>query len=348
MTKKFLCSFGGTLLTVFAVLFTASFVTACGGGGGGGSTTVVTPPPAIDYSCDGATTLASMPRTAPYVSGSFDTLPIGSSSLVTTYERWPLVIDGVANELNIAITRPAGTPKGVVINGHGQSLAQATMLPSEMVVNYWEKAIAGRGYISVTVARRGNYGSTGAMVPSVTGTSASLQMAYFKYQSASLIAVLDKMATDPSYKPYLTAIILAGTSGGSDTVTQTASDSLVFKSAIKKAVIHVDGGVGTTIFTSSNQATNLINLNAMNEYGTVVGKTGTSSFWVVGDQDVVTSPPQVACQFKFYNQSAVSVGYSNTLFVVPGMGHASIIEVFDSSLRQQFREYMTARGFTDF
>lgn len=336
------------VLRTSSVLLLVGFMVACGGGGGGGSSTAVVTPqppiPAVDYSCDPVKELAALPRTSPFVT-SLEFLPQGSELLVTKYERWPLVVDGETNELNIAIMMPAGTPVGVVINGHGQSTEQAALPPSSMVNSYWDKQVASRGYISVTVARRGNYGSTGNMIAFITDLSATSQMKHFKYQSASLVAALNKMSTDPVFQPYMGTILMQGASGGSDTVIQTTADSAVFKAATKKAVIRFDGGVNTVIFTAGTSTVNAGNVYSMNEYAATIAKGGVSSLWVIGDQDTLSHPPQIACQYKYYNQSA---GYANTIFVVPGMGHEGSSRLFGPYLRQNFREYMNSRGFSGF
>lgn len=328
---------------VFAVIVVA--ITACGGGGGSttsasGGTIAPTP---TDYSCDPVLTLASSPRTAPFT----NTLEpsIGHYNQVTKVERWTLNIEGVDQQLNVAIAWPdAGIPiRGTVVMGHGQADVQATLPPTSMYDVYWNRKMGDAGYVVVWVARRGNYGSTGNMYASIPNQSASSQMKFFKYQAASLIAVMDKMSQDPVYKSHMNSIVLAGASGGSDTVIQASADSVVFQAATKKAIIRFDGGVGTgTAVTAEGRAAIVVGLD---EYAATVEKSGVSSLWVVGDQDTFTNPGWVACQYLFYNKTA---GYHNTFRVVPGMGHDSYIQVFSPALSQTFREYMVSRGFEGF
>lgn len=315
---------------------------ACGGGGSPGtSNTPVITQPSTDYSCDPVATLAAAPRTADYINQQ-DPLPLGVTFPVTKYESWQMLVDGEQNTLNVAIVRPPSgiEIKGVNITNHGQNDAQAAMLLSQGTDGIWMFQNAMRGYISVAVARRGNFGSTGKMyygVP-IAQASATYWQEYFKYQSASVVAAMDKMANDPAYKPYMSTILLDGGSAGSDTVLQVASDSATFKAATKKAVIRMTGGIWTSL-------ANARTISAFNEYATAISKNGTPSLWIVGDQDQISSLGAISCQFKFYNQSA---GYANNFYVVPGMGHEGSAKLFTPALRQIFREYMASRGFDGF
>ncbi len=333
------------LITTFSLSLSIS-LPGCGGGGGSSTTNtpVVTPPNLIDYSCDPVTALVATQKTAAFVN-QHELYP-DTQLPVLTYERWILTVDGEPNELNVAILRPhQGTPiLGVNMTNHGQSDDQATKPFSQGVNLYWMNQVARRGYISVAVARRGNFGSTGKMYYTQTDSQklSDYYMNLMKYQAASVMAVMDKMANDPAYKPYMSTVLLDGTSGGSDTVMQVAADSTTFRAATKKAIIRFAGGI-----LSPEQVTPG-SISSLNQYGGAIGKSGVPSLWIIGDNDQTSAPGPTACQFKFFNQSTLAAGYANTLYTVPGMGHTSTTELFSPALRQIFREYMASRGFDGF
>lgn len=302
-----------------------------------------------DYSCDPTVEAANAPRTAPLI---FQLSPPPTNGTPTlTFERWPMLVDGQPNELNIAISNPAvGVPiRGVVITAHGIAPSFSSATPQDManIYSYWYAQMAGRGYISVTVGRRGNFGSTGESLIDLVATGllakyhageipyADLELAAWKYQSASLVAALQKMSTDPAYQPYLSTILLTGASGGANTVLQTAADSVVFQSATTKGLIRLTGA--DSAFDTNPDA-----LPGVSEYSARIAKSTTSSLWIIGEDDPITSAGQVACQFKFFNQAA---GFPNSLYLVPGMGHGGEILLFTPTLWPPFEQYMTSQGF---
>jgi len=352
---------------VCALLATVVSVTlpGCGGGGGGGASTESpapatptptptpspspTPTASTSYACDPAAAEAAAPHTAPYVALAD---PVDYSTSEVTIERWSLNVDGQPNQLNVAISRPrVSTPiRGIVIVVHGFSPVQTSLPPEAMVDQYWNAQMNQRGYFSVQVALRGNFGSTGARLVDLAALGllqryaageipyADLVLAAIRYQAASVIAVLDQMAKDPVYQPHLSSLFLVGASGGANTVLQVSADSPVFKAASKKAVVRLTG-------LDSRNDTNPDALPGVSEYTARFAKETVSSLWIGGKEDPLTSIGQLACQFKFYDQAS---GFPNKFFVVPGLGHGGFRDLFTASISTNFKQYMTSRGFDGF
>lgn len=334
------------LLVIFGAL-----ASGCGGGGGGGSEQGQPPVPApiTSFQCDASTSAAAAPHTAPYIN---QLESVDSSVSKLTFERWPLEVDGQPNELNMAISRPPElTPvRGLVLVVHGFSSANATLAPIAMVDQYWNAQMNSRGYLSVNVALRGNFGSTGARLVDLEALGllaqyyakqipyADLELAATRYQSASVVAVLKKMASDPAYQPYMSTLFLIGSSGGANTVLQTAADSPVFKAAAKRALVRLDG-------LDSAFDTNPDALPGVSQYSARIAKDTSSSMWIGGLEDPITSIGQLACQFKFYDQAA---GFPNFFYVVPGLGHAGPSALFSPTLLPLFKQYMVSRQFAGF
>lgn len=342
-------------LPVLAMLFTG-VLAACGGGGDTTTSTPTTPTPTTPtpatpatYACDPVQAAAAAPHTAPYVA-QYDPADFSISTL--TFERWPLLVDGTPNELNVSISKPpASIPvRGLALVVHGFSPAQATLPPQSMVDHYLNAQMNQRGYLSVNVALRGNYGSTGARLVDLAALGvlqkyqagqipyADTVLAAIRYQSASVVAVLQKMATDPVFQPHLSTILLVGASGGANTILQTSADSPVFKAATKKALVRLTG-------LDSKNDTNPDALPGVSEYTARYAQDTVSSLWIGGQEDPLTSIGQLACQFKFYDQAS---GFQNSFYVVPGMGHAGFGDLFSTSVASSFKQYMASRGFSGF
>ena len=345
-------------------------LTGCGGGGGDASgTSVTTPAPpqaqAVDYSCDKAATLAAAPRTATFIPvlENISTQYQNPAKLaVFTTERWSLVIDGKSEELNVVIAKPASpsTPiNGIVIWNHGTDVAQAT----QPAVNAMDGGLAdyatNRGYIVVAIARRGNFGSTGTMFLAQssqdaldfykkfnagTVTYAQKLLAEEQYHAAPIVAALDKMSKDAAYAPHLKNLIMMGGSGGADVSTQTAADSVVFKSATKRLVVR-QSGVMSTQFDGDPKA-----VPGADEYAIkLAASVNASTLWFQGENDTTTSPGIVACQYKFYAQGAKAAGYGSQFYLVPGAAHnLGGTAMFSTSLSGIFKKAATDQGCVGF
>lgn len=301
------------------------------------------------YACDKAIEEANAPHTGTYLS-QFEGFSINA---VTTYERWPLQIDGRAEELNIAISRPpsASTPiRGIIFPGHGLGGTQAAMLPSQMVDTYFASQMASRGYLVVWVARRGNFGSSGDQDGFYRSIPAGITNAEWyklagKYQAASTVAVLAKMSSDPAYQPYMSTMLITGASGGADAVMQTAADSSVFQRATNRALVRLTG-YATAIPGLATPTAMQLALEGGNKYAAELAKsTSTSMLWIGGVEDTTTSIGQLACQYKFFNKGS---GIENTFWAVPGLGHFGFSNLFSLTLSSIFKRYLTSQGFAGF
>ncbi len=305
-------------------------------------------PTSGDYSCDEAAAASAAPKTAPI---AFDREPWPSQASVS-HERWALTIEGEHHELNVAIARPSSpmNPAGIVINGHGLSPSLKTAPPSAMVNLYWDSQFASRGYLSVTVGRRGNYGSTGSSLIDIVGTGllaqyhagqisyADLEQAAVKYQSASLVAALERIGADPAYQPYLSRIVLWGASGGAPTVLQTAADSAIFQAASSKAIVRLTG-FDTAFDTNPDAAP------GAREHLTRIAPFASPTLWVGGVEDPITSFAKLSCEFIYF---AAAAGFPNYFYGVPGLGHGGAADLFTRTLFPIFSQYMAEQGFPGF
>lgn len=331
------------LLVIFALV-------ACGGGGGGSSVTAVNATPTTNYACDMTVSAAAATHTATYVSQPESLFVFSANTL--TFEQWTVQIDDQSYDLNVAIARPpiSTSIHGIVLNVHGFSPANATLPPAAMVNSYWDAQMNSRGYMSVSVALRGNFGSTGNRLADIVANGllgqyqnkqisyADVELASIRYQSASVVAVLQKMSIDPAYQPYLPTIMLIGASGGANTVLQTAADSPVFQAAMKKALVRLTG-------LDSASDTNPEAGPGVSEYTARIAKNTVSSLWIGGQDDPLTSIGQLACQFKFFDQAA---GFPNFFYIVPGLGHGGSTDLFTPTISPVFKQYMVSRGFAGF
>lgn len=137
---------------------TAVLVGACGGGDGGPSAN------ADALTCDQTAEALKVPRAPAIAPPIHYTLPPNYVTASPTYDRWKMTIGGMQNELNVAISRPANEASivGIVIDAHGHAQWQETATPQMMMFDtFLHSQYVSRGYIAVTVARRGNFGSTG-------------------------------------------------------------------------------------------------------------------------------------------------------------------------------------------
>lgn len=312
---------------------TACVLIACGGGGSGGASTtvtsaVVTAPEVPSFTCDMAASLAAAPKV------TLTRTVIGTSGAITsTVQDWPVTIGGQAFVLKVAVTRPVNIPvQGVVIVGHGTSAANATASAESLFNPIFDPYMALRGYTVITPARRGNYGSTGSITSSSGQVRTALEvLASWQYEAASLVAVMDKMATDPLYKPYMGTIALIGVSGGAETVMVAASESMVFKAASKKAMVRMLG-------INTKDAVPEV----YNEYATLV-TPAANNLWVIGQDDTTTSAGQVVCEQKFYAKPAPT---ASSALVVSGMGHEGLENLVTVNILPAFSKVLT--GFPGF
>ncbi len=332
----------------------ATCVSGCGGGAGtdgssAGSIPIAPPAAPTSYDCDRSTSAALASHTLPFVR-QYEPQTVAGT---TVFDRWAVQIEGQLHELNVAITRPPlhVTPiRGIAISVHGFSSTLSTMPPSAMVNSYWDAQMNARGYVAMSVALRGNYGSTGARLIDLSANGlldqyqsrqipyADVVQASIRYQSASVVAVLQNMGADPAYQPYLSTILLVGASGGANTVLQAAADSPVFQAATKRAIVRLTG------LDSAND-TNPEAGPSVSEFTARIAKDTASSLWIGGADDPLTSIGQLACQFKFFDQAS---GFANSFYVVPGFGHGGPSDLFTPSISPVFKQYMVSRGFTGF
>jgi hypothetical protein len=112
----------------------------------------------------------------------------------------------------------------------------------------------------------------------------------------------------------------------------------VFRSATKKAIIRVSGN-------DSALDTNPEAAPGSYEYFARLAPAAAPSFWAGGLSDPLTSPGVLACQYKFFNQSA---SFPNSMVLVPGWGHGSPQTLFSDQLYSYVRIFLTARGFDGF
>lgn len=306
--------------------------------------------PPLVYACDKAAALARAPRTSPFES-RFESY---ASAARTTYERWPLRIDGVDHELNVAISSPApGIPiQGVVVTGHGHSADNANAPPSSMVDAFFGSHLTSRGYLVVDVARRGNFGSTGdtgeAYRATVPAGAPFAEWLYYanRYQAASLVAALERMDGDPRFRPHLSTLMLIGASGGSETVVHAAFDSTVFRRASKKALVRLSGYNTLTQGSASDENFEMM-ARGYNEYAAAVARDTTGSLWVGGMDDTITDIGKLACEFESFDLAS---GFPNTFRAVPGLGHFALGlgAMFSTVLAPITKRHLAERGFPGF
>jgi len=341
-------------MKILAAILSSLMLAACGGGGDGssGSSSGVSeaPPVTVDspsnYACDKTLALANAPRTSAFVAVY---PPITTPTASLTTEQWLLSVSGEQNTLNVVIAKPdVSIPaRGIVVVGHGNSSAQALQPPLAMVDSTLVSQMTSKGLIVFFVARRGNYGSTGARLFTQTSdllnqygsgklVYADLESLATKYQSDSLISAIEqKIATDSAYRPFIRTILLIGASGGANTVLQTAADSSVFRSAVNKGIIRLTG-------LDSAFDTNPDALPGVSQYGARIAPGLVPSLWLGGEADTTTSPGQLACMFNAFNKAA---GFPNTFYLVPGLGHFGFGEIFTPSLIGITSQYLSSRGF---
>lgn len=333
--------------------FSLLALAACGGGGGessgsSGGANATTATAAIDspsnYTCDKTVALSSAPRTSAF-EAVYPPITIPTASLTT--EQWSLSVGGEQNTLNVVIAKPdpSISIRGIVVVGHGNSAANSTQSPLAMVDQTLVSQMASRGLIVFFVARRGNYGSTGARLFTVTNdllsqygagklVYADIESLTTKFQSDSLVAAMDqKIANDPVYRPFINTVLVIGASGGANTVLQTAADSSVFKAAINKGIIRLTG-------LDSAFDTNPDALPGVSQFGARIAPGLVPSLWIGGEADTTTSPGQLACMFNAFNKAA---GFPNTFYLVPGLGHLGFSAIFTTSLIGTTSQYLVGR-----
>lgn len=137
-------------------------LSACGGGGPAATSMVLVPTSAY-AACGMGTSAAAAAHTTAYTA-TYEPLFAFSGLNTQTVEKWTMQIDGQSYDLNVVISKPpvATAIRGIVVNVHGFSAANATLPPTAMTTTVWDGQMNQRGYLSVSVALRGNFGSTGA------------------------------------------------------------------------------------------------------------------------------------------------------------------------------------------
>jgi hypothetical protein len=320
----------------------AALLTACGGGGGGGSST-----PTTSYTCNETTALASVENIVPG-----PTITWYANGQVVTFETWTMNIEGVSHNISVRIAMPpAGVPpRGLWLYSHG--MANFSALPKEQLDNdgYREQVGTDAGYIAVSVARRGNFGSTGTSgSPNYFTWLAeyqSRQISYSQlfdrmwgYQAETPVAALEYMKTDARFAPYLNNIVLTGFSGGAETLMYVAAKSSVFKSATKKAMLR---GAGRDSGYDSNPEAVLGNNESMSNLSAVTSMT--PSYWYVGSIDPITSPTRLACAHSFYNKAN---GAGSKLVFVTGAVHGGS-EFYSPPFIASMKAHLQARGMPGF
>ena len=331
-------------------------LSACGGGSNGNGTGAGSGTPigagattSSLYACDRTTAAAAAPRTATYVP-TIATLPTTNPTLV--YETWALSIDGVTENINVVIVTPGPgvTIHGMVIYSHGISPTYKSLPSTQMPEVGAHNQFAGHGYITLYVARRGYFGSTGAATMSAAGSalvaqyqnfaisSAKLEEGLWKLHASPVTAAMSRLTTDIRFSPYLATIILTGASGGAETSLQVAFDSGIFRAATIKAILRITGKDSAL---DTNPEAGL----AANEYGEHIASNTSPSLWFGGELDPITSLGGLACQFQFFKAASSKI---NQIYAVPGMGHDGVAAMFTTSLYPKTRAFLQGAGMPGF
>jgi len=329
-------------------------LSACGGGGGGGGSGGGGGGGG-QYACDQTSAIAGVVTTQSItgVALTFNNTPALIGPVRELTERWSLVVGGSNHELNVKIVfPPAGAEiNGVVFDLHGISPSQSVASVDNLSASSQQEVVS-RGYISIAVARRGNFGSTGQFAIGQTDqgtrlladyqarriTYADLDLAAWRYQSDSMVAALQYASTLPEISAHLHSIILIGASGGAPTAIQTSVDSAVFRNATRKAIIRVTGN--NSALDTNPEAT-----PGSYEYYSKLAPLSVSTFWAGGLLDPLTSPGILACQYRFF---ATNSPVQNSMILVPGWGHGSPQTLFSDQYYSYVRTYLVGLNFTGF
>ena len=268
------------------------------------------------------------------------------------FETWPVRIDGSVFRLNVRIStpKPGTLIRGVWLYAHG--IANYSAIPRENMDfdSVHESRATSLGYITMSVARRGNFGSDGA--PGSPNYSTYLaqyrsrQISYSQfddllwgYHADSVIAAIDYMKTDARIAPYLDTIVLTGFSGGAETLLYAAAKSPIFAAARSKAMIR---GAGRDSAFDTNPEAALGNNESMARLASTPGMV--PALWYAGTVDPITSAGKLACAFGFYNSAN---GIGSKLAFLSGMGHGGA-QMSSAAFQNTVTGYLRSRSMPGF
>lgn len=334
-----------------AVLLSSLMLVACGGGGGGGNSSGNSTAPTItDFSCDETAALAKASKlTVDLAKPAIDypyTFTLSPGGMLVT-------IDGKGYYLwaRVVYPDPGVAIRGVWMYVHGIHPAYTTATLGQIVFDpYDERRAVSLGYIAVSVARRGNFGSEGTPYSPQTNdwvaqyqshqiTYAQLADLTWGYQADSVIGALNSMRQDLSIAPYLNNLVLAGFSGGAETVLYVAAKSPVFAAATHRAIIR---GAGRDSALDHNP-------EAAPGYNESLYKLSSSAgivpaFWYGGTADPITSAGKLSCAFGFSNQRN---GVTSNFLLVNGMEHGGP-ETLTADFQANVMSYLKSRSMPGF
>lgn len=295
-------------------LFIAAILALVGCGGGSSETASTTSAPSsvstlpTSFACGEASAFGKAEKI------TVDSTKLASqfpSDQVISFETWNVKIDGSAFRLNVRVAMPkAGIPiRGVWLYSHG--IANYSAAPKESIDydGVHESHATSLGYITMSVARRGNFGSEGtpsspnrntwvAQYQSRQINYSQLDDLQWGYHADSVIAAIEYMKTDTRIGPYLHTIVLTGFSGGAETLLYAAAKSPVFMAARNKALIR---GAGRDSAFDTNPEAALGNNESMAKLANVQGMV--PALWYGGTVDPITSAGKLSCAFSFYNSA---------------------------------------------
>jgi hypothetical protein len=332
--------------TAVILLAGTVFLSGCGGGSGVAANTTL-----ADFACDESAAYAKATKLTVDLTKPAVSYP--DKLLLDTTWPWLVSIDGKEYSLWTRIVYPdPGVPiRGVWMYVHGINPAYTTASPSQLIYDAYEERRAWNlGYIAVSVARRGNFGSDGTPYSPNTATWVtqyqSRQITYAQvadltwgYQADSVIAALNYMKNVSFLAPYLSNLVLSGFSGGAETVMYVAAKSPVFASATRKAIIRGagrDSAYDTNPEAPPGYDESLYKLAAMP--GVV------PALWYGGTNDPITSPGKLACAFGFANHANAA---NSSLLFIDGMGHGGP-ETLTADFQNVVTGYLKSRGMPGF
>jgi dienelactone hydrolase len=338
-----------------ALVLLSSLLGACGGAGDEEATANQTL--LKNYACDMSQAQSSAAQTpyftrdrVGYYTNSMTWDPLKLPGVDQYRERWPVTIAGTQHFLNVLLVLPKVGRNGIVFVLHGLGGEQATM-SIDSLRGPEETEFIKRGYAVVYIARRGAFGSSGASVGNDEGytledytsqkvSAADYGSAAIRYQSASMVAALDRIYTDVRLRDQLHRMALVGASGGAFTALYTAALSPVFKAATDRAVVRTTGSNSQAYLDAPYSL-------ATERYSNGVHASATSAgtLWFAGALDPVSNPGQLACVFSYYQKRSVN---SDQFYIVPGMDHGGFTDLWSPALYPTFSAYMRSRNFPNF
>jgi len=340
-----------------ALVLISWMLVACGGGGAGDSAATENQRLLQDYACDMTQAQATAAKTpffsrnaVGYYTNSMTWDPLDPPGYDQYHERWQVPIAGSQYFLNTLLVLPRVGRNGVVFILHGLGAEQSTM-SIDRLRGPEETEFVKRGYAVVYIARRGAFGSSGAQTGNDEGytladytaqrvSAAEYGAAHIRYQSASMVAALDRIYADPRLRDQLHRMALIGASGGAFTALYTAALSPVFKSATNRAIIRTTGA------NSQDYLNDYYGL-AAERYsdGAYASATTAGTLWFAGAQDAVANPGQLACVYAYYQRRSPN---ADQFYIVPGMDHGGFTDLWSPALYPTFSGYMRSRGFPNF